>query len=106
MDAMVTARMPQGKKDAGNAVLKGMGLTPSQVINELYDELIAGNGIPFGSCAEVKRTHTREELAQAHDWAVGLSASATGGFEDAGKHDIRSARLRSRGLMDTGEAFL
>ena len=31
MDAMVTARMPQGKKEAATAVLKELGLTASQV---------------------------------------------------------------------------
>lgn len=49
MDAMVTARMPQGKKDAGNAILRQLGTSASQVINELYDYIILMRATPFGS---------------------------------------------------------
>ncbi len=49
MDAMVTGRMAPGKKEAGNLVLAELGLTASQVINELYDYLIANRKTPFES---------------------------------------------------------
>jgi len=47
MDAMVTARMPQGKKDAGNAVLARLGTNASQAIGQLYDCLIETGQLPF-----------------------------------------------------------
>ena len=51
MDAMVTARMPQGKKEAGVEVLRSLGTTSSTVINELFDYLIARRELPFGTNA-------------------------------------------------------
>lgn len=47
MDAMVTARMPQGKKEAAVAVLKELGLTASQAINEFFDLIIATRRLPL-----------------------------------------------------------
>ena len=57
MDAMVTARMPAGKKEAGARVLKELGLTASQAINMLWDELISTGKMP-GS-AESRADETR-----------------------------------------------
>lgn len=53
MDAMVTARMPAGKKEAGNAVLRELGMSASQVINQLYDYLIAKRAVPFANESRV-----------------------------------------------------
>lgn len=65
MDAMVTARMSQGKKEAGAQVLKELGLTASQIINELYDRLIATRRSPF----EPTQEQTFEErLREAQEW--------------------------------------
>lgn len=63
MDAMVTARMSVGKKEAGGAVLHELGLTASQVINELYDYLIAHRDVPFKTAVE--EAGRSERLAQA-----------------------------------------
>ena len=40
-DAMVTARMSQEKKEAGNRVLEQLGTNASQVVNRLYDYVLA-----------------------------------------------------------------
>lgn len=46
-DAMVTGRMPQAKKQAGGRVLQSLGLSASQVINQLYDYLITYERLPL-----------------------------------------------------------
>ena len=38
--AMVTARMTQEKKEAGNRILERLGTNPSQAVNRLYDYLL------------------------------------------------------------------
>lgn len=50
-DAMVTGRMPQAKKQAGGRVLQSLGLSASQVINQLYDYLITYDASPFDAMA-------------------------------------------------------
>lgn len=48
-DAMVTGRMSSAKKRAGNRVLRSLGVTASQAINQLYDHLIEQESLPFDS---------------------------------------------------------
>ena len=68
MDAMVTARMPQGKKEAAAAVLKELGLTASQAINEFFDLIIATRKLPLERPGEQEKTP--EQLhAEAEAWA-------------------------------------
>ncbi len=68
MDAMVTARMPKGKKEAAAQVFKELGLTASQVINELFDQIIATRSVPSFEVAQ--QSKTAEQLyAEAEEWA-------------------------------------
>ena len=68
MDAMVTARMPQGKKEAATAVLKELGLTASQVINELFDAIISTRSVP--SMMPSRQEKTPQQLyEEAEAWA-------------------------------------
>ena len=68
MDAMVTARMPQGKKESAVAVLKELGLTASQAINEFFDLIIATGKLPLERPGE--QAKTRDQLyAEAEAWA-------------------------------------
>ena len=68
MDAMVTARMPQGKKDAGVQVLKELGYTASQIINELFDLLISTRKVPFATQGQQEKT-AEQLYAEAEAWA-------------------------------------
>ena len=68
MDAMVTARMPQGKKEAAVAVLKELGLTASQAINEFFDLIIATRKLPLERPGEQAKTPERL-YAEAEAWA-------------------------------------
>ncbi|MDR1712947.1 MAG: hypothetical protein LBR39_02170 [Coriobacteriales bacterium] len=60
MDAMVTGRMSQSKKEAGNAILTQLGTNASAVINRLYDFIIEQGRLPFAEptaldAAEIQR---------------------------------------------------
>ena len=46
-DAMVTARMSQEKKEAGNRVLEQLGTNASQAVNRLYDYVLEKRQLPF-----------------------------------------------------------
>lgn len=46
MDAIVTARVPIAIKERGNAVLKDLGATPSQLINAAYEFVLAEKQLP------------------------------------------------------------
>lgn len=65
MDAMVTARMPVGKKEAGVEVLDALGTTASRVINELFDYLIEHGRTPFDVPAEQDGANRARRLREA-----------------------------------------
>lgn len=65
MDAMVTARMPVGKKEAGVEVLDALGTTASRVINELFDYLIEYGRTPFDAPAEQDCADRARRLREA-----------------------------------------
>ena len=46
MDAMVTARVPQEIKEQGNAVLKSIGATATDLINAAYAYVIKNRELP------------------------------------------------------------
>ena len=77
MDAMVTARMPQGKKEAGVEVLRSLGTTSSTVINELFDYLIARRELPFGTPAG-ERQDRDARIREALQLVDGISLAGGG----------------------------
>lgn len=46
MDAIVSARIPVAVKERGNAALKELGATPSQLINAAYEFVLAERKLP------------------------------------------------------------
>lgn len=64
-DAMVTARMPQSKKDAGNEILRELGFSASAAINALYDRVLETREwpIPEMRSAHVDPIALRDALA-------------------------------------------
>lgn len=46
MDAIVSARVPIAVKERGNAALKDLGATPSQLINAAYEFVLAERQLP------------------------------------------------------------
>lgn len=90
-DSMVTGRMTQAKKAAGNRVLASLGLNASQAINQLYDHLIDQRSLPFGNTAE--HTHPVEEREQRR---VRSSAASLARIGSRAWMTIRSSSRSSR----------
>lgn len=57
MDAMVTARVPQEIKEQGNALLKSIGSTPTELVNAAYSYVIKEHALPI---AHVSQESTSE----------------------------------------------
>ncbi len=89
MDAVVTARVPQEKKDSATRILRDLGMTPSQAINRLFDYVIANKEVPF----ESKRRHSPEEIADMLAFIDSLSSPTPSTMTD---DEIREARLSEK----------
>lgn len=97
-DSMVTGRMTQAKKAAGNRVLASLGLNASQAINQLYDHLIDQRSLPFGNAAE--HTHPVEERAAAR--AFVRSIPRKNRFSGMDDDQIKLAKLKDKGFHAAG----
>lgn len=100
-NAMVTARMTQAKKDAGNRVLEQLGMNASQMINQAYDYLIERRALPFEAAAP-RQTHTAEEIARAKALVAAMRIPKASRFSSMTDDEIRQARLIDRGLVSEG----
>ena len=103
-DAMVTARMPKSKKEAGNRVLESLGASASQVVNELYDYLIKNKALPWRSDEGEGRVITKEQWAEAQAWLDSMQIDLPPEFASMSIKDARTHRLAAQGLIDQGEA--
>lgn len=99
-EAMVTARMSSGKKETAAGILKDLGATPSQVINSLYDYVIAHKALPFDDDDSGSRRLSKEDLASALEWVDEISLPRGNRFATMSDDDIRRGRLASSGLME------
>lgn len=59
MDAIVSARIPVAVKERGNATLKELGATPSQLINAAYEFVLSERKLP--------KAHEPLHAASVHD---------------------------------------
>lgn len=82
-DTLVSARMPQAKKERAQGVLESIGATASDLINSAYDYVITTKQLPFTS---QHAQRTREDLARfvaETSFEVVLpSGSAESGYKD------------------------
>ena len=102
-DAMVTARMSQEKKEAGNRVLEQLGTHASQAVNRLYDYVLEQRQLPFPEERE-RREYTQQEIARAVAWVDSIPLKRTSGrFSDMTIKEAKRDRLIARGLMQTGD---
>ena len=67
-DAMVTARVPRAKKEAGNRILEKLGTNASQAINDLYDYVLENEALPFGKKKLEERRLTEEQIAEMREF--------------------------------------
>lgn len=98
MDGMVTARMPEGKKKAGAAVLAELGVTASQAINGLYDFMLEHGKLPFDRDSN-RGAADAQALKKAIEWADSVVLPPDNRFTEMSDDDIRRERLVSKGLM-------
>lgn len=100
-DSMVTARMPRAKKEAGGRVLSRLGSNASQLINDVYDYLIANNASP---CADGRRTEStpinQARITEALASVEGLCMPKDNRFATMDDAAIRRERLSRRGLVE------
>jgi antitoxin component of RelBE/YafQ-DinJ toxin-antitoxin module len=89
MDAMVTGRMSQGKKETGNAVLARLGLSASVAINQLYDYLIEYESLPFSESARLDKDEVVNRIALVDS----IPLPADNRFATMTDADIRRERL-------------
>ena len=97
-DAMVTARMPQAKKDAGNRVLEQLGSNASRFINSAYDYLIQHGMSPFAEETAQAPGLSAERLAEALAQIEAMSLPPDNRFRTMTDDDIRRERLARQGL--------
>ena len=94
-DAMVTARMPQSKKDAGNEVLHKLGYTASQAINELYDRVLETQSWPLAN-AKMGAVDPRS-LSEALSFVDGIARVGADDFVDIDLDEAKRRRLVEKG---------
>lgn len=96
-DAMVTARMPQAKKDAGAKVLAQIGSSASQFINSAYDYLIQHGASPFEAKPD-DSAPSAERITQALSQVEDMCLPNSNRFSTMSDDDIRRERLARKGL--------
>ena len=107
MDAMVTARMPAGKKEAGARVLKELGLTASQAINMLWDELISTGRMPTADDKKSTRDDRAKRLAEAMAWVDGFPyLQVDERYRNMSIREARAERLAQRYGITGDEPFI
>ena len=94
MDSMVTARMPKGKKETGNSILRELGTNPSQFINESYDYVIKNRSLPYRGTVQ-QRSMVDFEKAVAFIASIPLPAPSR--FAHMTDEEIKHERLGSQG---------
>lgn len=96
-EAMVTGRMSEQKKQAGNRILEREHLKPSQAINLMYQRLIEEKNARFlkPSSDQVDPVRFKEALA----FVDGLSEPHGSPFDAMTDAEVKMHRLRKKGLV-------
>lgn len=107
-DAMVTVRMSHEKKSAGARVLKSLGQTPSEAINDFYDYLIAKRENPCASKSKRMkpgvRKLTREQIAKGRAFLDAIKPPSSVSVPDMTKEEMRREVLIAKGLLSEDAA--
>ena len=103
-DAMVTARMPQSKKDAGGRILASLGTTASAAINDLYDFVISNRALPFSDASE-RTAPSRQDVEAAIAWANGIARVEPGELSSLSLKEAKRHKLASKGLLPEEDAI-
>jgi len=93
--------MAPGKKEAGNSVLRELGTSPSQFINDIYDYVIKNRRLPFPSESATTKPH---DIPAALAFIESIPLREPDRFSTMIDDEIRQERLIARGLA-TKEDF-
>lgn len=63
-DAMVTARVPRGIKDQGDAILRELGESPTRLINAAYNYVICHKQLPQNAHTQSAKTAGKRKLSK------------------------------------------
>ncbi len=94
-DAMVTARMSQSKKNAGNKILQELGYNASQAINELYDRILETHAWPLAPSK--KEAVDPSDLAEALAFVDGIARVPSSEFVDMSPEEAKRRRVIEKG---------
>ncbi len=100
MDAMVTARMPQRKKEVANAILRELGTNPSQFINDVYDYVIQNRQLPL---SKGQKPRKKQDIQEALAFIDTIPLQKAGRFKHMTDDEIIRERLIARGHMSESE---
>lgn len=89
-DVMVTGRMSKAKKEAGNRILRSMGISASQAINQLYDYLIEEKELPFSQKRSPRRTKAQARKAASFVDSIPV----TNAFSSMTDEEIRRHKIK------------
>ena len=101
-EAMVTGRMSEQKKRAGNRILARENLKPSQAINLMYQRLIEEKNARFlqKNDSAVNSVLDPVRIKEALDFVSSIPRKPqTSEFDSMTKAEIKSHRLQAKGLM-------
>jgi len=99
MDAMVTARMSQGKKNAGNSVLRELGTNSSRLINDLFDYVIKTKQLPL---LVEERNEARYSIHEAQAFIDSIPVTYADEYVPMTDDEIKQKRLISKSIVEPG----
>lgn len=99
-DVMVTARMSVEKKTEGSRILKSLGVTASNAVNQLFDYIVEHKRLPFGAPVE-SGTVSPERWENMQEWVKGFPyVELSPEFRDMDRKQAKGHRLRASGAFE------
>lgn len=100
-DAIVTARVPLEVKEQGNAVLRKIGSTPTELVNAAYRYVLDHEALPqaepsLEEAAERHRALSPERKAQIKAFVERTTLQAPASWEHKSFDELREEAMRDR----------
>lgn len=89
METVVTSRIDSDLKDRAVGVLRERGLTASDAIRQMFEQVAVGNDVQF-------LDNNKVDVVQARQRIERLDAIYVHGFEDASDEELKRARREER----------
>ena len=95
METVVTSRIDSDLKDRVVGILRSKGLTASDAIRQMFEQVAMGNTSQFMEDAKIDALEAKQKIAR-------LDAIYVHGFENATDEDLRKTRLEERYAIVSG----